>query len=215
MENNIITLTGTVETPPEYSHSVIDEKFFIFILRVPRLSENDDLLPITIPESQLDRGLVSIGNKIKVKGQLRSYNKYTQTKTRLILTVFARGIAPALPDDSENPNEIFLNGFICKSPIYRRTPFGREITDLIIAVNRAFNRSDYIPAIAWGKNAVYAETLEVGSNVMLWGRMQSRNYNKRISEDETQVRTAYELSITKIELIDSTANFTDTADLSS
>ncbi len=199
MENNIITLTGTVETQPQYSHSVLDENFYTFMLKVPRLSDNDDVLPVTISERQLDENLLAVGNKIKIKGQLRSYNKYTQTKTRLILTVFAKGIAPAFTQDSDNPNEIFINGFICKAPIYRRTPFGREITDLIVAVNRAFNRSDYIPAIAWGKNAVYSETLEVGSNVMLWGRLQSRNYNKRISDDETETRTAYELSITKIE----------------
>ncbi len=199
MENNVITLVGTVETEAEYSHSVLEEEFFSFMVRVPRLSENDDLLPVTVSKKQLDTSLIKAGNKIKVKGQLRSYNKYTQTKTRLILTVFAKGIAPALSEDEDNPNEIFINGFICKAPIYRRTPFGREITDLIIAVNRAFNRSDYIPAIAWGKNAVYSESLEVGSNVMLWGRLQSRNYNKRISDEETEVRTAYELSITKIE----------------
>ncbi|MBQ3022572.1 MAG: single-stranded DNA-binding protein [Clostridia bacterium] len=199
LENNIITLTGTVETEAAYSHSVLDEKFYTFMLRVPRLSQNDDILPVTIAEHQFDDMLIREGNKIKVKGQLRSYNKYTALKTRLILTVFAKGIAPAYEDDTENPNEIFINGFICKAPIYRRTPFGREITDLIIAVNRAFNRSDYIPAIAWGRNAVYSENLEVGSNVMLWGRLQSRNYNKRISEDETEQRTAYELSITKIE----------------
>lgn len=195
----MITLVGTVETEAEYSHSVLEEEFFSFMLRVPRLSENDDLLPVTVSARQLDTSLIKQGNKIKVKGQLRSYNKYTQTKTRLILTVFAKGIAPALSEDEDNPNEIFINGFICKTPVYRRTPFGREITDLIIAVNRAFNRSDYIPAIAWGKNAVYSESLEVGSNVMLWGRLQSRNYNKRISDEETEVRTAYELSITKIE----------------
>lgn len=199
MDNNIITLTGTVETEAEYSHSVLDEDFYSFMLRVPRLSENDDILPVTVPQRQLDSTLIQPGNKIKVKGQLRSYNKYTSLKTRLILTVFAKGIAQALPDDDCNPNEIFVNGFICKAPIYRRTPFGREITDLIIAVNRAFNRSDYIPAIAWGKNAIYSENLAIGSNVMLWGRLQSRNYNKRISEEETEVRTAYELSITKIE----------------
>ena len=199
MENNIITLTGRVETEATYSHSVLDENFYTFMLRVPRLSQNDDILPVTISENQFDNMLIREGNKIKVKGQLRSYNKYTALKTRLILTVFAKGIAPAYDDDQENPNEIFINGFICKAPIYRRTPFGREITDLIIAVNRAFNRSDYIPAIAWGRNAVYSENLEIGSNVMLWGRLQSRNYNKRISDDETEQRTAYELSITKIE----------------
>ena len=202
MENNTITLTGTVETFPQYSHSVLNEEFYNFILRVPRLSENDDLLPITVSQRQLETDFIKLGNRIKVKGQLRSYNKYTQTKTRLILTVFAKGIAEARAEDDDNPNEIFINGYICKAPIYRRTPFGREITDLIVAVNRAFNRSDYIPAIAWGRNAVYSEGLEVGSNVMLWGRLQSRNYNKRISEDETEVRTAYELSVTKIERFD-------------
>lgn len=201
MENNIITLTGTVETEAEYSHSVLEERFYSFTVRVPRLSENDDMLPVTVSERMLDPMLIQKENKIKIKGQLRSYNKYTQTKTRLILTVFAKELYPAVSEDENNPNEIFVNGFICKEPIYRRTPFGREITDLIIAVNRAFNRSDYIPAIAWGKNAVFSEKLEVGSNVMLWGRLQSRNYNKKISDSETEKRTAYELSITKIEKI--------------
>ena len=200
MENNIITLTGTVEASPEYSHTVMDEKFYSFTLRVPRLSETEDFLPITISEEIFDPELIKKENPLKIKGQLRSYNKYTETKTRLILTVFAKEIS--LPDELDsNPNEIFVNGFICKEPVYRKTPFGREITDLIIAVNRAFNRSDYIPAIAWGKNAVFSENLEVGSNVLLWGRLQSRNYNKRLSENEVETRTAYELSITKIEKI--------------
>lgn len=199
MENNIITLMGTVESTPQYSHSVMDENFYSFVLRVPRLSETDDLLPVTFSANIYDENIIKEGAKVRVKGQLRSYNKYSETKTRLILTVFAKDINISDDTDEENPNEIFINGFICKKPVYRKTPFGREITDLIIAVNRAFNRSDYIPAIAWGKNALYCENLEVGSNVLLWGRLQSRNYNKRISENETQIRTAYELSITKIE----------------
>lgn len=199
MENNIITLMGTVESTPQYSHSVMDENFYSFVLRVPRLSETDDLLPVTFSANIYDENIIKEGARVRVKGQLRSYNKYSETKTRLILTVFAKDINISDDTDEENPNEIFINGFICKKPVYRKTPFGREITDLIIAVNRAFNRSDYIPAIAWGKNALYCENLEVGSNVLLWGRLQSRNYNKRISENETQIRTAYELSITKIE----------------
>lgn len=190
---------GTVESTPQYSHSVMDENFYSFVLRVPRLSETDDLLPVTFSANIYDENIIKEGARVRVKGQLRSYNKYSETKTRLILTVFAKDINISDDTDEENPNEIFINGFICKKPVYRKTPFGREITDLIIAVNRAFNRSDYIPAIAWGKNALYCENLEVGSNVMLWGRLQSRNYNKRISENETQIRTAYELSITKIE----------------
>lgn len=199
MENNIITLIGTVDSAPQFSHKVMEEDFYTLTLKVPRLSETNDILPVTIPSSIYDETLLSVGNCIKVKGQLRSYNKYTETKTRLILTVFAKEISSATSDECENPNDIFINGYICKQPIYRKTPFGREITDLIVAVNRAFNRSDYIPAIAWGKNAIYADSLEVGNNVMLWGRLQSRNYNKKLLDNEIEVRTAYELSITKIE----------------
>ena len=199
MENNIITLTGIVDTEPQFSHSVLEESFYSFMLRVPRLSETDDILPITVSENIFREEMLKPGETVKVRGQLRSYNKYTETKTRLILTVFAKEISVPTQEDIDDPNEIYINGFICKAPVYRKTPFGREITDLIVAVNRAFNRSDYIPAIAWGKNAVYSETLEVGSNVMLWGRLQSRNYNKKISDSEVEVRTAYELSITKIE----------------
>lgn len=199
MDNNIITLTGTVETEPQYSHTVMEEDFYSFILRVPRLSETDDLLPVTVSEKLYDKSIISENTKIKIKGQLRSYNKYTEERTRLILTVFVKEVSIPEEYDDENPNEIFINGFICKTPIYRKTPFGREITDLIVAVNRAFNRSDYIPAIAWGKNALYAQDLEVGANVAVWGRLQSRNYNKRLLNDEVETRTAYELSITKIE----------------
>ena len=199
MENNIITLTGSVESEAVYSHTVMEENFYSFILRVPRLSQTDDLLPVTVSEKLYDREIVKENQKIKVKGQLRSYNKFTEERTKLILTVFVKELSIPEEADEENPNEIFINGYICKTPVYRKTPFGREITDLIVAVNRAFNRSDYIPAIAWGKNAVYAQNLEVGASVMVWGRLQSRNYNKRLSENEVEIRTAYELSITKIE----------------
>ncbi len=199
MENNIITLTGSVESEAVYSHTVMEENFYSFILRVPRLSQTDDLLPVTVSEKLYDRDIIKENQRIKVKGQLRSYNKFTEERTKLILTVFVKELSIPEEADEENPNEIFINGFICKAPVYRKTPFGREITDLIVAVNRAFNRSDYIPAIAWGKNAVYAQNLEVGTNVMVWGRLQSRNYNKRLSENEVEIRTAYELSITKIE----------------
>jgi len=201
LDNNIITLTGVVDDSVQYSHTVLEEKFYTFTLRVPRLSDTDDLLPVTVSEHNLNSDLIKEGNIIRVRGQLRSYNKYTGTKTKLILTVFAREISPPSSEDEDNPNEIFISGFICKEPVYRKTPFGREITDLIVAVNRAFNRSDYIPAIAWGRNAVFAQTLDVGSNVHLWGRLQSRNYNKRLADDTVEVRTAYELSITKIEKI--------------
>lgn len=198
MENNNISIIGYVEGDPVFSHRVMDEDFYKFTVRVPRLSEAEDVLPVTISEKLMSPWLLD-GVKVKVSGQLRSYNKYTETGTHLVLTVFVKEIDLAELGTGENPNEIFINGFICKPPVYRKTPFGREITDLIVAVNRAFNRSDYIPAIAWGRNAVFAERLEVGTNVQIWGRLQSREYIKRISETESETRTAYELSITKIE----------------
>lgn len=200
MENNNISIIGYVEGDPVFSHRVMDEDFYKFTVKVPRLSNTYDLLPVTISEKLMDEWLLD-GVKVKVIGQLRSYNKYSDTGTHLVLTVFVKEIDRAELGTGENPNEIFINGFICKSPVYRKTPFGREITDLIVAVNRAFNRSDYIPAIAWGRNAVYAEKLDVGTNVQIWGRLQSREYIKRISEDETETRIAYELSITKMEKI--------------
>lgn len=189
---------GYVEDAPVFSHRVMDEDFYKFNVRVPRLSETEDVLPVTISEKLICPWLKD-GVKVRVTGQLRSYNKYTDTGTHLVLTVFVKEIDLAELGTGENPNEIFINGFICKPPVYRKTPFGREITDLIVAVNRAFNRSDYIPAIAWGRNAVFAEKLDVGTNVQIWGRLQSREYVKRLSETESETRTAYELSITKIE----------------
>ncbi|MCH5187100.1 MAG: single-stranded DNA-binding protein [Oscillospiraceae bacterium] len=198
MENNNISIMGYVEDSPVFSHRVMDEDFYKFNVRVPRLSETEDVLPVTISEKLICPWLQD-GVKVRVTGQLRSYNKYTDTGTHLVLTVFVKEIDLAELGTGENPNEIFINGFICKPPVYRKTPFGREITDLIVAVNRAFNRSDYIPAIAWGRNAVFAEKLEVGTNVQIWGRLQSREYVKRLSETESETRTAYELSITKIE----------------
>ena len=135
-----------------------------------------------------------------VQGQFRSYNKHTGGRSRLLLSVFVREWAPAEPEDPRNPNTIFLDGYICKKPVYRTTPLGREITDLLIAVNRPYNKSDYIPAIAWGRNAKYAETMEVGQNIRIYGRIQSRNYQKKMSEDQTDVKTAYEVSISKMEV---------------
>ncbi len=200
MENNNISVIGYVEGEPVFSHRVMDEDFYRFMVRVPRLSQVDDVLPVTVSEKLMCPWLRD-GVKVKVVGQLRSYNKFSDTGTHLVLTIFVKSVDLAEIGTGENPNEIFINGFICKSPVYRKTPFGREITDLIVAVNRAFNRSDYIPAIAWGRNAVFAEKLEVGANVQIWGRLQSREYVKRLSDTESETRTAYELSITKIEKI--------------
>lgn len=143
---------------------------------------------------------IKVGSEIIVEGQLRSYNKFVDGANRLILTVFARNIEECI-EKSKNPNQIFLNGFICKQPVYRTTPFGREIADLLLAVNRAYNKSDYIPTIAWGRNSRFCQELNVGDNIRIWGRLQSREYQKKISESEVVKKIAYEVSISKMEKV--------------
>ena len=169
-----------------------------------RLSDICDYINVTVSERLLQNLEIHEGLEVTVNGQFRSYNNYSETGNRLILTVFARDIAKRadLSDEevNSNPNYIFLNGFLCKKPVYRSTPFGREITDLLIAVNRAYNKSDYIPCIAWGRNARYSSSLNVGDNIKIWGRIQSREYQKKISEDESVTKTAYEISVSKMEV---------------
>lgn len=179
----------------------MDERFFTFMLRVSRLSDAADILPITLSERLLEERSLEAGDALALRGQLRSYNQLTDNKMHLVLTVFAKELLDNETAATQNPNEIYINGYLCKPPIYRKTPFGREITDMIVAVNRAFNRSDYIPAIAWGRNAVFCDHLSVGSNIAVWGRLQSRRYLKRISETESETRVAYELSVSRIEKI--------------
>jgi single-stranded DNA-binding protein len=204
-ENNSVTIVGTVKSKPEFSHEMYGEGFYNVYLEVPRLSDISDLLPITISERLMTGVDLEIGNKLVVLGQLRSYNKLVDGTNKLILTIFARDVKQ---DDEEikNPNQIYLDGFICKRPIYRTTPFGREITDMLIAVNRPYNKSDYIPSIAWGRNARYSENLTVGDRIKVWGRIQSREYQKKVNEDEVITRTAYEVSISKMEIVDKDDN---------
>lgn len=199
-ENNLVSLSGIISEECVFSHEVYGEGFYIFKMEVKRLSDNEDILPITVSDRLLDVISLKKGMNVCVKGQLRSYNHYSSKKNKLILTTFAREIIME-PDPGQNPNEIFLNGFVCKAPVYRTTPFGREISDLLIAVNRNYGKSDYIPCIAWGRNAKFAGSLDVGSNVELWGRIQSRVYQKRIDDEMTEERTAYEVSLSKIELV--------------
>ena len=199
-ENNLVSLSGIISEECVFSHEVYGEGFYIFKMEVKRLSDNEDILPITVSDRLLDVTSLKKGMNVCVKGQLRSYNHYSSKKNKLILTTFAREIIME-PDPGQNPNEIFLNGFVGKAPVYRTTPFGREISDLLIAVNRNYGKSDYIPCIAWGRNAKFAGSLDVGSNVELWGRIQSRVYQKRIDEEMTEERTAYEVSLSKIELV--------------
>lgn len=198
LENNSVGIIGLVKSEPKFSHEVYGEGFYIFDVAVERLSENADILPVTISERLIDTSLLVIDTIVKVNGQLRSYNNYSDKKNRLVLTIFARDVEIVDEKDDKNPNQIYLNGFICKHPIYRTTPFGREIADILVAVNRAYNKSDYIPCISWGRNARFAGNLKVGDNIKIWGRIQSRKYQKKVG-DMVEEKTAYEVSISKIE----------------
>ncbi len=205
IENNSVTIVGTVKSKPEFSHEMYGEGFYNVYLEVPRLSDISDALPITISERLMTGVNLEIGNKLVVVGQLRSYNKLMEGSNKLILTIFARDVKQD-DEENKNPNQIYLDGFICKRPIYRTTPFGREITDMLIAVNRPYNKSDYIPSIAWGRNARYSENLAVGDRIRIWGRIQSREYQKKISDEEVITRIAYEVSISKMEIVDKDNN---------
>jgi len=201
IENNMATISGKVVSNVEFSHEVYGEGFYNFLLEVPRLSESCDRIPVTISERLCSKERLTIGTIIEVEGQFRSYNSYNSEGNKLLLTVFARDIV-FLDDEKKikNPNQIYLNGFICKKPIYRTTPFGREITDILLAVNRPYNKSDYIPCIAWGRNARFSEKLMVGDNIKIWGRIQSRAYQKKLESGEVINKVAYEVSISKMEI---------------
>jgi len=201
LENNMVTISGKVSTDLEFSHEVYGEGFYNFLLEVPRLSEYYDMIPVTVSE-RLIAGLdVAVGVYIEIEGQFRSYNNYNGPGNKLVLTVFAREVK-RLEDKKfgKNPNQVYLNGFICKKPIYRTTPFGREIADILLAVNRAYNKSDYIPCICWGRNARYTEEMTIGDNIKIWGRIQSRSYQKKFDNGEVLNKTAYEVSVTKLDL---------------
>lgn len=200
IQNNSITVIGKILTEYTFSHEVFGEKFYIFKLEVSRLSETMDILPITISERILDREMFKISSIVEVIGQIRSYNNIIDNKNHLMLTVFAKDIN-LFDKTNKNPNNVFLNGFLCKLPIYRTTPFGREIADILLAVNRSYNKSDYIPCISWGRNAKFTGKLIVGDNIKLSGRMQSRNYQKKTETGEVIEKTAYEVSISKLEVI--------------
>lgn len=200
--NNRIWLEGKIVEKPKFSHEMFGEGFYNFDMEVVRLSDSTDVLSITISERIMEGIDFSLGNEISLEGQLRSYNKIVNGRNKLILTVFARNLVPCI-EKSKNPNEIYLDGYICKQPLYRTTPFGREIADVLLAVNRAYNKSDYIPTIAWGRNSRFCKNLEVGDNIRVWGRLQSREYQKKLSETEKITKIAYEVSVSKMEKVDS------------
>ena len=214
LENNYLTLVGKVTGEKKFSHEIYGERFYIFNLSIPRLSGNADIIPITVSERLIKEDTLQEGKKLLIKGQFRSYNSYENEKNRLILTVFAKDVMLVEEEEEESDivrkdiitNEVVLVGYICKKPIYRQTPFGREISDLLLAVNRAYNKSDYIPCIAWGRNARFCQNLEVGSQVKVVGRVQSRKYEKKHEDGSIETRVAYEVSIGSLEVIEEKDN---------
>lgn len=196
LKNNKVYLCGTVHSEPKYSHELYGEGFYEFVLKVPRLSNQCDYIPVTVSERLMSDTDISEGATVALNGQFRSYNKMENMKSKLMLTVFVRDFVERI--EGQNPNTVELSGYICKDPVYRTTPFNREICDLLLAVNRAYNKSDYIPCIAWGRNARFVRDIEVGQKICVYGRIQSREYTKKITETESEVRTAYELSVGRI-----------------
>ena len=201
-ENNHLVLRGKIVSDKSYSHEIYGEKFYVFNLEVIRLSSTVDIIPITISERLLTGLDLDIGKNVVVEGQFRSYNNYENERNRLILTVFAKEINEIEGEDDkeEVTNEVILVGYVCKKPIYRQTPFGREIADVLLAVNRAYNKSDYIPSIAWGRNARFCQNMEVGTEVKITGRVQSRNYEKKFEDGTAETRVAYEVSVASMEV---------------
>lgn len=199
-KNNKVYVMGEIVSDAVFSHEVCGEGFYEFFIRVMRLSGQADVLPVTLSERLIENGALCKGKTISAIGQFRSYNKIENGKSRLMLTVFVRELLTDLPD--KNPNSILLSGYICKPPVYRTTPFNREIADVLIAVNRAYNKSDYIPCIAWGRNARFVKNLSVGDRIAISGRIQSREYQKKLSETEVKCMTAYEVSVSKLAAFD-------------
>jgi len=205
--NNFIDIGGRIVSDFTFSHEIYGEGFYRFDVEISRLSGAGDILPITVSERIVDKDTMLVGQLVRINGQIRSYNNYVEAEKRnkLVLTVFARDIELIAELPEQNPNDTYLDGYLCKPAIYRTTPFGREISDLLLAINRSYNKSDYIPCITWGRNARYASKLTVGDRVRLWGRMQSRQYQKKFENGEVLEKTAYEVSVSKIEIVSDNA----------
>lgn len=201
--NNQVTIAGEVVSEFSFSHEVYGEHFFVVNIAVCRLSNSFDVIPVMVSERLLDVKADYRGCILQAVGQFRSYNRHEGTKNRLVLSVFAREVSFLENEETEehNPNHIFLDGYVCKQPVYRKTPLGREIADVLLAVNRPYGKSDYIPCICWGRNARYADQFEIGTHIQMWGRIQSREYQKKIGEEEYEKRIAYEVSVSKMEVI--------------
>ena len=197
-ENNQVTMMGEIVSAFQFSHEVFGEGFYMVELAVSRLSNYSDYIPLMVSERLIDTEQDYTGQFIRISGQFRSYNRHEEKKNRLVLSVFVRELEFLDEiDENEKTNQIFLDGYICKEPIYRKTPLGREIADVLLAVNRSYGKSDYIPCICWGRNARFASGFTVGCHIQIVGRVQSREYVKRISEEEVEHRVAHEVSVSK------------------
>ena len=202
IENNQVSMTGEIASPFTFSHEVFGEGFYMVDIRVKRLSDSSDRIPVMISERLIDVTQNYEGEFVQVTGQFRSYNRHEEKRNRLVLSVFAREVSFVEEEnDKAKTNQIFLDGYICKTPVYRKTPLGREIADMLIAVNRPYGKSDYIPCICWGRNARFASGFEVGGHVQIWGRIQSREYIKKLEGEVTQKRIAYEVSVSKLDYL--------------
>jgi len=203
IENNQVTVMGEVISNFSYSHEIFGEGFYMMDVRVQRLSESYDVIPVMVSERLLDVTESYVGAYVCVNGQFRSYNRHEERKNRLVLSLFAREIEFVDEvEESAKTNQIYLDGYICKQPIYRKTPLGREIADILLAVNRPYGKSDYIPCICWGRNARYANNFQVGEHCAVWGRIQSREYMKKLDEEHIERRVAFEVSVSKLELLE-------------
>lgn len=202
IENNQVTVMGEVVSGFSYSHEIFGEGFYMVDVKVQRLSESFDVIPVMVSERLMDVSQDYTGSLLCINGQFRSYNRHEERKNRLVLSVFAREVEfISEVGESSKTNQIFLDGYICKEPIYRKTPLGREIADLLLAVNRPYGKSDYIPCICWGRNARYANHFKVGERCAVWGRIQSREYMKKLDEEHVEKRVAFEVSVSKLELM--------------
>jgi len=202
LENNNVELVGEIVSDFRFSHEVYGERFYFVDVAVKRMSETIDYLPLLISEYLIDVNTNHIGEIIHVTGQFRSYNRHEELKNRLVLSVFVLEIEFIEEETEEmKSNQIILDGYICKDPIYRKTPLGREIADLLVAVNRSYSKSDYIPCICWSRNARHASGLPLGTHLKITGRIQSRDYIKHHSNGEEEERRAYEISASRIEVI--------------
>lgn len=200
IENNKVSVIGGIVSEFTFSHEAFGEGFYLVDAAVKRLSGQADTLPLMVSERLLDVHRDYSGDTMEAIGQFHSYNRHEGARNRLELSVFVREVRFMEEfTDYTKTNQISLDGYLCKPLVYRRTPLGREIADILLAVNRPYGKSDYIPCISWGRNARYVTSLEVGTRVRTWGRVQSREYVKQLSETECEKRIAYEVSISRLE----------------